>query len=80
MRIVIEIDEPRTPAPAEISVTRTGPAASATTEAPVELGAISAGPAAPLAGGGGETAPEMSTDEVAGALSAGAAPVPTDAG
>lgn len=91
MRIVIEIDEHRAPAPPpEVSITRAGPEAPAASGAPGApgapgaAGAINAGMAAPLAEEGGVpddgTAPETRDAAVAGALSAGAAPMPDDAG
>ncbi len=88
MRIVIEIDEHRAPAPPpEVSITRAGPEAPATSGAPGApgaAGAINAGMAAPLAEEGGVpddgTAPETRDAAAAGALSAGAAPMPDDAG
>lgn len=87
MRIVIEIDEHRTPtAPPEISVMRAGPAAptgptGADEQGPAagETAAINAGSAAPLSEGGfSDVAPEGMPDapasDASGAMSAGPAP------
>lgn len=85
MRIVIEIDEQRTPAPPpEVSVMRGGPAgasgpAGEQVPAAGEMDAINAGSAAPLAESGTtETMPEGMSDapasDASGAMSAGPAP------
>lgn len=80
MRIVIEIDEHRQPAPTpDVTVTRAAAAAPAMAAAgaPEELPPIDAGMAAPLAEGGGATPPDgapTGMDESTGAMSAGAAP------
>ncbi|HMM43620.1 MAG TPA: hypothetical protein PKA95_17130 [Thermomicrobiales bacterium] len=87
MRIVIEIDEHRTPAPLpEVSVMRAGPAgaigpAGAGEQGPAagETAAINAGSAAPLSEGEtSETLPEGMPDaassDASGAMSAGPAP------